>query len=136
LEFPKLPTLQGLGVEISNHFICGTVLDRDVPFFDLIHHQEETDVQCSGYLAGALAVAFQKDSALVILVQYVFLDFFYPCASKNSLVNMNITNTLSTLTSWASEAVLLLVFSFCFLEIDCTAPSPSANDMVAPVWLL
>jgi hypothetical protein len=32
--------------------------------------------------------------------------------------------------------VLLFVLSFCFLEIDCKAPSPSPNFMVAPVWLL
>ena len=52
----------------------------------------------------------------------------------NNLVHNIITDILSALTS--SDSVLLRVFSFCFLEIDFTAPVPSSKCMAAPVWLL
>jgi hypothetical protein len=57
-----------------------------------------------------------------------------PARWIHSFVQRIITNTSSTPTNL--DSVLLLVFSFCFLEIDCTKPSPSQYDIVAPVWLL
>ena len=59
-------------MEVSDHFISGTVFDDHISFLDLVSYKEISDIQCSGPLAGAFpAILFQYNSTLVVLVQYV-----------------------------------------------------------------
>ena len=62
-------------MKISDHIIGRTVCNCNVSFLDLIREEEVTYIQCSGSLPGAfLAICFQENSTLVILVQYVAVD--------------------------------------------------------------
>jgi hypothetical protein len=74
-EFTELLALQRLSVEIPDHIITWAIYNCNVSFLNLIREKEITDVQCLGPLPGAfLAICFQRNCTLVVLVQYVAVD--------------------------------------------------------------
>ena len=65
-------SMQGLGEVITQHLVCWTVLDRDVPLLLLISNKEVSDVQVPGSFPSTLAlILFQQHGTPIILVQYI-----------------------------------------------------------------
>lgn len=67
--------LKGLGKEISDHLLGGTVGNRKFLVVDPIGDEEEADIEMtSSFAAGTTTVALEKDRALVVLVQHGILE--------------------------------------------------------------
>ena len=68
-ESLELDPLEWLGEVVSKHLFRGAICDRDFVVSNPVSHEKISDVDVSGPLAArSLAVLFQKNGALVILV--------------------------------------------------------------------
>jgi len=68
--------LKWRGVAIRNHFVGSTAVNFDVSCFNLVGQMKITNVEGTGAFSGAALAVFQwKDSAFVVLVENVGLDF-------------------------------------------------------------
>ena len=59
LELLEESSLQRFGHKITDHFIGGTEFNYQIPFFNLVHQKEITDVKGTSMLTGAALTIFK-----------------------------------------------------------------------------
>jgi hypothetical protein len=84
-ELFKLGSLEWFGEEVSDHIPGRTVFDGDFLGCNSVSHEKISNINMAGAFAtGALAVLFEKDGALIVLVDDILRRVITLCREEIS----------------------------------------------------